>query len=163
MEIIKKTQHTANDSTYKSITIQEGKTHYSIMKVEGKFNYVNVLKLNMPFKSPGKHFDNFNQAQVHYKNGTLKSMILIAELEFQIDDKEKKIPFDTTKYDGEFLVGVGDMYVNSDRILMCGPEGMSTSMVEGFKCEWYSKNNLTLLLEPINDLGQVCADFYRNK
>lgn len=56
---------------------------------------------------------------------------------------------------------VGGMYVDEDGFLMCGPEGRSTSMVEGLKCTWHNEDDLSLRIEPINDLGEICGEHYR--
>lgn len=68
-----------NGTNYSSITITSDKTKYSFVKVSGKFNYVSILKLPNIWRTPGKHFKSFDQAQQSYKNAKLKSMILIAD------------------------------------------------------------------------------------
>lgn len=65
--------------TYTSVVIKSGKTDYTFQKVVGKINRVSVYKNNTPFLSTGKDFLSFDEAQQHYKNPKLKTMILMAE------------------------------------------------------------------------------------
>ncbi len=61
------------------------------------------------------------------------------------------------------VLDLGNMFVDEDGFLMCGPEKRSTSMVDGIRCEWLDTETLELNLQMINDLGTVCGEFYRRK
>lgn len=79
MKISKSEPNTANGSTYNSVTIETGKTSYSILQVTGKLNYVSVRKLGSPWISPGKQFGSFAEAQSNYKSAVVKTILLMAE------------------------------------------------------------------------------------
>ncbi len=66
-------------TTYSSITITSDKTKYTFMKVSGNHNYVMIQKLPNIWRTPGKQFKSFDDAQSTYKNAKLKSMILVAD------------------------------------------------------------------------------------
>jgi hypothetical protein len=71
--------HEENSATYKALTITSAKTKYTFLKVTGKYNYVTVKNNNSPWRSLGKEFNSFDDAQMNYKNPKLKSMILVAD------------------------------------------------------------------------------------
>jgi len=68
-----------NGTIYKALTITSDKTKYSFMKVYGVHNYVTIKNNNSPWKTLGKQFNSFDDAQTNYKNPKLKAMILMAD------------------------------------------------------------------------------------
>jgi len=68
-----------NGSNYSGVEIVSGKTNYSFMKVSGNNNYVIIKNNNTPWKTLGKQFNSFDDAQINYKNPKLKAMILMAD------------------------------------------------------------------------------------
>lgn len=71
--------------TYRSVIVEIGKaTKYRILQVVGKLNYVEICKLtNNPFGGViGTEYSDFNEAQAHYRNPSLKTAILMAEQMF---------------------------------------------------------------------------------
>lgn len=71
-------------STYKGVNLTSGKTHYHIMQVSGKLNYVNVLNKNNPYSLLGRQFESFEEAKNAYKSPLIQTMLLMAEVEFYI-------------------------------------------------------------------------------
>lgn len=67
-----------NDSIYRSITITEGKTKISFLRVKGYHNYVSIKNVDRPF-AIGKDFPSFDHAQRQYKSPKIQAMILIAD------------------------------------------------------------------------------------
>ena len=78
MKITVKDTHTANGSDYNAVTIETGKTVYTVLKVSGKLNYVSVRK-HVPGSTLGKEFGSFAEAQSNYKSATVKTVLLMAE------------------------------------------------------------------------------------
>ncbi len=70
-----------NGSTYKTTTFEIGKTKYSVTVVEGKSNYINVLK-HSAIRSLGKDYQNFDEAVSSYKNPQIKVELLKIEMGF---------------------------------------------------------------------------------
>tara|TARA_R110002167_G_scaffold110087_2_gene280318 strand:- start:416 stop:664 length:249 start_codon:yes stop_codon:yes gene_type:complete len=69
----------ASGSIYSGLTITSDKTKYSFLKVSGVNNYVTIKNNNSPWKTLGKQFNSFDDAQTNYKNPKLKAMILMAD------------------------------------------------------------------------------------
>ena len=79
MEIRNTISETTNGTNYTGVEIVSGKTRYSFLKVSGVNNYVTIKNNNNPWKTPGKQFKSFDDAQMNYKNPKLKAMILMAD------------------------------------------------------------------------------------
>jgi hypothetical protein len=84
MEIIKKptiiSKVNGVDTYYNSVLITSGKLHYHFLQVTGYLEMVAITNMNSPWKSLGKQFKSFDDAQESYKMPKLKSMILMAEV-----------------------------------------------------------------------------------
>jgi hypothetical protein len=47
------------------------------------------------------------------------------------------------------------MYVNEEGVLSFGPSGCSTSVVEGFRCQWSNIEKLDIEIIPTNQEGDT--------
>ena len=47
------------------------------------------------------------------------------------------------------------MYVNEEGVLSFGPSGCSTSIVEGFRCQWSNIQKLDIEIIPTNQEGDT--------
>lgn len=69
-------------TTYKTKLIEVKGNTWSVLFAEGEFNYISIRKeTNNPFKTIGKEFKNFDDAQKHYKCSEMKLALLKLELE----------------------------------------------------------------------------------
>ena len=68
-----------NGSKYQTFIVSFGKTKYSVTLWFGRYNMINVIKLNQPFFSLGKDFSSFDDAVSAYKNANLKCALLQIE------------------------------------------------------------------------------------
>lgn len=74
------TTFTQNEITYTTHKIEVRGNKYAVTVATGKMNYINVVKLtNNPFRGPGLVFENFDQAQKHYKSAEMKVELLKIE------------------------------------------------------------------------------------
>jgi len=68
-------------TTYKCITVADGKKEWSVCMAYGEFNYINITdtKMMRVWGTTGKEFRNFDDAVQHYKSPNMKAMLLWAE------------------------------------------------------------------------------------
>jgi hypothetical protein len=71
---------TENGTTYTSYEFTIKKTTYSVIKVTGKHNYINVKQENNRRMNLGKNFNTFDEAAKSYKNPQIKIELLKIEL-----------------------------------------------------------------------------------
>ena len=80
LTIIKRNTINKEGTIYKSVKIKvSNKTTYTFMQVRGRHNYVAMLKNDS--KLPAKEYIDFNQMQERIKRESVKSAILLADLE----------------------------------------------------------------------------------
>tara|TARA_R110002153_G_scaffold21580_3_gene71865 strand:+ start:1879 stop:2121 length:243 start_codon:yes stop_codon:yes gene_type:complete len=71
---------TENETTYSGYKFTIKKTTYSVVKVTGKHNYINVKQENNRRSNFGKNFKTFDEAAKSYKNPQIKIELLKIEL-----------------------------------------------------------------------------------
>lgn len=71
---MKNTKFESNGAIYSSYELIIEKSKFIVMVVSGRFNYVNVTKVNT-FRSAGTDFENFEAARKHYKNEKIKTAL----------------------------------------------------------------------------------------
>jgi hypothetical protein len=69
-----KTQFEQNGAIYSTYLFNIDNLNFSVMVVKGRFNYVNVTKINH-CRSLGKDFESFEAARSHYKNEKIKKAL----------------------------------------------------------------------------------------
>jgi hypothetical protein len=74
------TATTVNGTTYTAVQIKVSGNVFSFMQVSGRFNYVNITKVtNNPFRTSGKQFDSWADAEAAYKSPEMQIAILSAQ------------------------------------------------------------------------------------
>jgi hypothetical protein len=74
-----------NDSIYNVNYVTVKGNKWSILVVTGRFNYISIRKeTNNPFKTLGRQFKDFNEAQGHYKCAEMKTALLMVEMDLVI-------------------------------------------------------------------------------
>ena len=75
-----KTTFNQNGAKYETTKVTVKGNVWSVTVVTGAFNYISILKVtNNPFKTLGKRFESFDEAQQNYKCTEMKLMLLSIE------------------------------------------------------------------------------------
>lgn len=75
-----KTVFTQNGANYETTKLTIKGNVWSVTVVTGIYNYISILKVtNNPFKTLGKRFENFDEAQQNYKCAEMKLALLSIE------------------------------------------------------------------------------------
>ena len=70
----------ANGSTYKTTEVKANGSMFGFMLVEGKCNYISVMKLTSnPFKTIGKEFNTWGEVEAAYASPDMQIAILSAK------------------------------------------------------------------------------------
>ena len=79
MELGTVTSNEVAGTTYKTVNLKVSGNVFSFTQVVGKFNYISIQKCtNNPFKTLGKQFDRWEDAESHYKSPDMQIAILFA-------------------------------------------------------------------------------------
>lgn len=66
-----------SETNYKTEEIKVKGNVYQVMRVTGKYNYINILKAtNNPFGSIGKDFKSEDEAIANYKSPAMKAALI---------------------------------------------------------------------------------------
>lgn len=67
-------------STYVTTKFSLGKNRWAVSVISGRYNYISVRKMNSPWKSLGKRFENWKEVMEYYRNEKMRTVLMEIEL-----------------------------------------------------------------------------------